>query len=415
MPLHLQVLVGAVLGIVVGLVLGEPAAALQPVADLFVQLLRMMVAPLIFVTLAFALIGSGRRGAGRIGARAVAYNLVTLGIALAIGIGLAVVLGPGRGVGAEAVQALGDGFAAPERAGEARSAMDILFGIVPSNVVGAFVEGDVLQILFLAIVFGLAVNAVGADRLGPLVEVLRAVHDLLYRLVHWVVRLAPFGVFAILAAVVGRSGLAILGTLAWYLVVTLIATVIHVAGVHGSLVRFVARQPLGNYLRALREPLPIAFAAVSTAAALPVSMTAVPRETGISERVAGFALPFGAAVGRDSSGIYQVVSVVAIAQLTGHALTGGDLGILWLTAVLSSLAVSGVPGASFVNLTILLDAMGLPVTLSALVFAVERPLDHLRTSGNLMGQFANAVVTGALSKEIGRSGGEPEAPAAGGS
>ena len=414
MPLHLQVLAGAVLGIVVGLVLGEPAAALEPVADLFVQLLRMMVAPLIFVTLAFALIGSGGRAAGRIGARAVAYNLVTLGIALAIGIGLAVLLGPGRGVGAEAAQALGDGFAAPERAGEAPSAMDILFGIVPSNVVGAFVEGQVLQILFLAIVFGLAVNAVGADRLRPLVEVLRAVHDLLYRVVHWVVRLAPFGVFAILAAVVGRSGLAILGTLAWYFVVTLIATVIHVTGVHAMLVRFVARQPLGNYLRALREPLPIAFASVSTAAALPVSMTSVPRETGISERVAGFALPFGAAVGRDSSGIYQVVSVVAIAQLTGHALTGGDLGILWLTAVLSSLAVAGVPGASFVNLTILLDAMGLPVALSALVFAMDRPLDHLRTSGNLMGQFANAVVTGALTKEIGQRRGEAEAPAAGG-
>ena len=400
MPLHLQVIIGFVGGLVTGLLVGEPATALQPVADLFVQLLRMIVAPLIFVTLALALIGSGGRAVGRIGARAVAYNLTTLGFALAVGIGAAVWLGPGRGVGAEAVQALGEGFAAPERAGEARTALDILLGIVPTNVVGAFVEGDVLQILFLAIVFGLAVNAVGSDRLRPLVEVLRAVHDLLYRVVGWVVRLAPFGVFAILAAVVGRSGMGILGTLAWYVVVTLIATLIQVFGVHLSMVRFVARQPLRRYFRALREPLPVAAASVSTAAALPVSMAAVPRETGISERVAGFTLPFGASVGRDSSGIYQVVSVVTIAQLAGHALGGGDLAVLWLTAVLSSLAVSGVPGASFVNLTILLDAMGLPVSLSALVFAVERPLDHLRTSGNLMGQFANAVVTGALTREI---------------
>ena len=168
MPLHLQVIIGFVGGLVTGLLVGEPATALQPVADLFVQLLRMIVAPLIFVTLALALIGSGGRAVGRIGARAVAYNLTTLGFALAVGIGAAVWLGPGRGVGAEAVQALGEGFAAPERAGEARTALDILLGIVPTNVVGAFVEGDVLQILFLAIVFGLAVNAVGSDRLRPL-------------------------------------------------------------------------------------------------------------------------------------------------------------------------------------------------------------------------------------------------------
>ena len=400
MPLHLQVLTGAVLGIVAGLVLDENAAVLQPMADLFVQLLRMLVAPLIFVTLSFALIGAEGRAAGSIGARAVAYNLSTLGIALAIGITFAVLLGPRRRAGAEAVQALGEGFAAPEHAGEPRSALDILFGIVPRNVVGAFVEGDVLQILFLAIVFGLAVNAVGRERLRPLVEVLRGAHDLLYRVVHWVVRLSPFGVFAILAAVVGRSGLDILGTLFWYFVAVLLATLVQVFGVHGSLIRFLARQRYRNYLRALREPLPIAFAALSTAAALPVSMAAVPRETGISERVAGFALPFGAAVGRDSSGIYQVVSVVCIAQLTGNALGAADLAILWFTAILSSLAVSAVPAASFVNLTILLDAMGLPVHLSALVFAMDRPLDHLRTSGNLMGQFANAVVTGALTREI---------------
>lgn len=406
-PLHLQVLIGAVLGIVAGLVLEENAAALQPVADLFVQLLRMLVAPLIFVTLSFALIGAEGRAAGRIGARAVAYNLATLGIALAVGITFGVLLGPGRGAGTAAVQSLGEGFAAPEHAGEPRSALDILFGIVPRNVVGAFVEGEVLQILFLAIVFGLAVNAVGRDRLRPVVEVLRGAHDLLYRVVHWVVRLSPFGVFAILAAVVGRSGLDILGTLAWYFVVVLLATLVQVFGVHGSLIRFLARQRYRDYLRALREPLPIAFAALSTAAALPVSMASVPRETRISERVAGFALPFGAAVGRDSSGIYQVVSVVCIAQLSGNALGVGDLGILWFTAILSSLAVSAVPAASFVNLTILLDAMGLPVHLSALVFAMDRPLDHLRTSGNLMGQFANAVVTGALTGEIRPVGGSP--------
>ena len=398
MPLHLLVTVGALGGILAGVLLGEWAGFLQPVADLFVRLLRMIVAPLVFVTLALALTRTGGRGVGTIGARAIAYNLGTLGAALAIGIGVAVWLGPGVGVD---LSALGGDEAALPEGGEPRSALDILVGIVPANVVGAFVQADMLQVLFLAIVFGVAVNALGRKRVAPLVQVVEALHDVLYRVVRWVVLLAPAGVFAILAAVVGVHGLGILGTLAWYVTVVLIATVIHVVGVHAALVVLVGRRPLRHLLRALREPLPIAFASVSTAAALPVSLAAVPKESGISERVAGFVLPLGAAAGRDSSGIYQVVSVLAIAQLVGEPIGAGALGVLWITAVLSSLAVSAVPAASFVNLTILLGAMGLPVELSALVFAVERPLDHLRTSGNLIGQISNAIFTGATTGEIG--------------
>lgn len=397
MPLPVQVVVGAAAGVLVGVLFGEQAVVLQPVADLFIRLLRMIIAPLIFVTLSLALTRTGGRGAGAIGVRAIAYNLGTLAVALALGIAAAVWLGPGRGVD---ISALGGADESGGTPGAARSVVDILVGIVPENVVGAFAEAEVLQILFLAIVFGIAVNVLGPERVKPLTDWLGAVNDVLYRVVHWVVLLAPIGVFAILAAVVGQSGLNILGTLAWYTTVCLIATVLHVFGVHAVLVRLWARQPIGKLFRALREPLPVAFASVSTAAALPVSMAAVPRETGISEKAAGFVLPFGAAAGRDSSGIYQVVSVVAIAQLVGRPLDGGELVILWLTAILSSLAVSGVPGASFVNLTILLGALGLPVTLSALVLAVERPLDHLRTSGNLFGQIANAIFTGATSGEI---------------
>lgn len=397
MPLHVQVVVGAAAGILAGMVFGEQAVVLQPLADLFIRLLRMIIAPLIFVTLALALTRTGGRGAGNIGGRAIAYNLGTLAVALALGIAIAVWLGPGRGVD---VSALGGADETGGVPGEARSVIDILVGIVPVNVVRAFADAEVLQVLFLAIVFGVAVNALGKERVKPLTDWLQALNDVLYRVVHWVVLLAPLGVFAILAAVVGQSGLNILGTLLWYAIVCLIASVVQVCGVHAVLLRFWARQPIRNLLRALREPLPVAFASVSTAAALPISMAAVPRETGISDKAAGFVLPFGAAAGRDSSGIYQVVSVVAIAQMVGRPLDGGELVLLWVTAILSSLAVSGVPAASFVNLTILLGALGLPVTLSALVLAVERPLDHLRTSGNLIGQIANAIFTGATSGEM---------------
>ena len=304
MPLHVQVVVGAAAGILAGVLFGEQAAVLQPLADLFIRLLRMIIAPLIFVTLMLALTRTGGKGAGHIGARAIAYNLGTLAVALALGIAAAVWLGPGAGVDVAALGGADESGGAP---GEARTVIEILVGIVPENVVAAFADAEVLQVLFLAILFGLAVNALGSERVAPLTAWLEAVNNVLYRVVHWVVLLAPLGVFAILAAVVGESGLNILGTLAWYATVCLIATVVHVGGVHAMLLRFWARQPIGNLLRALREPLPVAFASVSTAAALPVSMAAVPRETGISDKAAGFVLPFGAAAGPDTSGIYQVV------------------------------------------------------------------------------------------------------------
>ncbi len=402
-PLHVQVLVGAAAGILVGVVVGEPAALLQPVADLFVKLLRMIIAPMVFLTLSVAILGQGAGAMSGIGLRAVAYNLATLAVALGIGIGFGVALAPGAGMDAATREALQASGTAPAVAGETQSAFEILSGIVPGNVFSAFVEGNVLQILFLAILFGGAVRAVGPARLQGLVDVTQGLHDLVYRVVHWVVRLAPVGVFAILAAVVGASGLGILGALAWYVAVVFLATFAHVSLVHCGAVRLLAGQPLGRFFRALREPLPIAFASVSTAAALPVSMVSVPRETGISERAAGFVLPLGAAVGRDSSGIYQVVSVLCIAQLASQPLAGPELLILWGTAILTSLAVAGAPGASFVNLAILLEAVGLPVPLAALIFAVERPLDHLRTSGNLIGQFANAVFTGATGGEMRRA------------
>ncbi len=403
-PLHHQVLIGALAGVLVGVLAGESAGFLASVADLFVQLLRMLIAPMIFLTLSVAIIGQGAGSFSRIGLRAVGYNLVTLGIALAIGIGFGVALGPGEGLDEATRASLETGETIAAVAGEPQSPLEILTGIIPANIFRAFVEGNVLQILFLSILFGVAVRSVGTERLSGLVRVVRELHDLVYRVIHWVVRLAPIGVFAILAAVVGRSGLGILGALAWYVVVVFLATLVHVLLIHGGAVRLIAGQSLGNLFRALREPLPIAFASVSTAAALPVSMVSVPRETGISEGVVGFTLPFGAAVGKDSSGIYQVVSVLCIAQLLSTPLTGADLFVLWLTAILTSLAVTGVPGASFVNLTILLDAVGIPVTFAALIFAVERPLDHLRTSGNLIGQFSNAVFTGATSGEIGPPG-----------
>ena len=219
----------------------------------------------------------------------------------------------------------------------------------------------------------------------PLIDVLQAVNDVLYRIVHWVVRLAPAGVFAILAAVVGRSGLDILGDA---------ALVRHGLpdrhrGARGRGPRHAAaavgppaaREAAAGVARAAAHRLRLGL---DGGGASGVHGGGSARNRDLREGRRGSCCPSGAAAGRDSSGIYQVVSVVAIAQLVGRPLDMGELGLLWVTAILSSLAVSGVPAASFVNLTILLGALGLPVTLSALVLAVERPLDHLRTTGNLI-------------------------------
>lgn len=403
LKIHNQVAIGLVAGVLVGAYFGESASVLEPLGTFFVKLIRMVIVPLVASSLVMAIAGlRGRAALGRMGLRTFGFIAVSLFVALVIGIVVASLLRPGMMLPTDARASLLDGLEVPEvDPGAARpSLVDTLVGIVPDNPLRAALEGNVLQVLLISILVGLAASALPEDRRKPVVDLARSLAEIFVKLTGWILRLAPFGIFGLMAAVVGRSGLSVLWSLSAYVGVVLVALAIHIVAVYAVMLRLVAGQPISRFLEAAKPPLLIAFATCSTAAALPVSMSAMQKEMGLSSRVASFVLPVGAAIGRDGSAIYQAISVLFIAQVYGATLRGDDFATLIVIAMLSALAVAPVPAASFVNLTIILAALGLPLEGAALVFGVERPLDMARSTTNLLGHLVNASWVGAAEHEL---------------
>jgi Na+/H+-dicarboxylate symporter len=293
---------------------------------------------------------------------------------------------------AEARARLLEGQEVPQVDPAARpSLVDTLLAAVPDNPLRAAVEGNVLQVLLASLLFGLAASTLPEEKREPLVKIATSVAETLFQVTRWILHLAPFGVFGIMAAVVGRSGLSVLWILGAYVLVVLAALAVQIVLVYGSVLFIVARGRIGRFAAAAKPPYLIAFATCSTAAALPVSLKSMEAEMGVSPRVASFVLPLGAAIGRDGSAIYQAVTVLFVAQVYGVELGFPALATLLLTAMLAALAVASIPAAGFVNLAVLLTALGLPLEGAALVFGVERPLDMFRSSTNLLGQLVNAT------------------------
>lgn len=403
MKIHNQVAIGLVAGILVGAHFGEAASVLEPLGTFFIKLIRMVIVPLVASSLVMAIAGLRERAAlGRMGLRTFAFIVVSLFVALVIGIAVASLLPPGVMMSSDARASLLEGREVPDvdLSTPRPSLVDTLIDVVPDNPVRAAVEGNVLQVLLISILVGLAASALPENQRKPLVELARSLVAIFVKLTGWILRLAPFGIFGLMAAVVGRSGVSVLWSLAAYVGVVVLALAIHVVAVYGVMLRVVAGQSVSRFLEAAKPPLLIAFATCSTAAALPVSMSTMQTNMGLSSRVASFVLPVGAAIGRDGSAIYQAISVLFIAQVYGATLTTEDLGTLIVTAMLAALAVAPVPSASFVNLTIILAALGLPLEGAALVLGVERALDMARSSTNLLGHLVNASWVGAAEHEL---------------
>lgn len=413
MRIHTQVVIGLVLGTLAGVLLGPRAALFEPLGDLFLRLIRMVIVPLIAATLISAIAGiSGRRVLGRMGARALGFVMLSLAVALVGSIFIGSVLRPGAVLDSATRDALIRADTVPDVEPDAPrpTLSQTLIQIVPSNLVGSAVNGNVLQVLFVSLLVGLAAAALSDAKRKPLVDVATSLAEVMFKLVEWIMKLAPFGVFGILAGVVGRSGLSVLVSLAWYVGVVLLALALHIVLFYGFVLVGMSRASPSRFFKSAREPTLIAFATCSTAAALPVSIKSMRDHMGISSRVASFVLPLGASIGRDGSAMYQVISVLFVAQVYGKALGASDYTTLMVIAMLSSLAVAPVPAASFVNLTIILTALGLPLEGAAIVFGVERPLDMLRSSTNLIGQLVNATYVGSAEHEIADPGISPPAP-----
>ncbi len=394
--LHTQILIALILGAILGPLLGGFGTAIKPLGDAFINLLVMIVVPLVMASLIVGTASLGDlRKLGRIGVKTVSFYLVATALAVALGLLAAQTLNPGVGLD-EGVKArmLSDfaGVTAQqlERLGERPSIADLLVRIIPRNPFQAMVETNFLQIIFFAILFGVSLTILTEERRKPVLDFLNGVNDAMIVLVKLVMRVAPIGVFALIAAVAAQFGYGVLITLLKYVVITIGAMAVFTVTFYPVALRLSGMSPW-FFMKKYYEVFLFAFSTSSSNATLPVNLQVSEEDLGVSNEVASFVLPLGATVNMNGTAIYQGVSAVFIAQVFGISLGLSDLLTIVLTATLASIGAAGVPGIGMVTLTIVLTQLGVPLEGIALVVGVERILDMSRTAVNVTGDTVCAV------------------------
>jgi proton glutamate symport protein len=381
-----QIFIGLVAGIALGALWPDAAVAIRPLADLFLRMIKMIIAPLIFSTLVVGIAGTGDlRAVGRIGVKAIVWFELATTVALVIGLVLVNVLQPGAGVALTGA----DTSSVAAMVGQQQTGWDILLHMVPTSVVDAMAKGDILQVVVFSSFFGVALAAIG-PRGTPVVTFLDAVAQVMFRFTGYVMRFAPLGVMAAIAATVGGKGLGILLTLGKLVLTMYLGLAIFVVIVIGG-AALVSRVPFFAFVRAIREPFLIAFTTASSEAALPKALEVMER-FGVPKRIVSFVLPTGYSFNLDGSTLYLSVASIFVAQLAGIHLSIGQQLLMMLTLMVTSKGVAGVPRAALVILAAMLTTFHLPLEGAAILLGIDQLLDMGRTAVNVMGNCLATVV-----------------------
>jgi Na+/H+-dicarboxylate symporter len=394
--LHTKILIGLILGAISGPALGQWAVHLEPLGQAFIRLLIMIVIPLVMASL---IIGTASLGdlkkLGRIGIKTVGYYLVATALAVALGLVVATAFSPGAGLDPDVQTDLLQAYSGTNQEQlssmqEAPGLQDILFNIIPRNPFASMANMDMLQIIFFALFFGIALTVLTEERRQPVIGVLESVNDAMVAMVEMIMKVAYWGVFILIAAVAGRFGYVVLLSLLKYVLVAIGTMILFSLTFYPITLRLSGMGPVFFYKR-FYEVIVTAFSTSSSNAALPINLKVTEEDLGVSRGVASFVLPLGATVNMNGTGIYHGVSTMFIAQVYGIDLGISGLVTVVITATLASIGAAGVPGIGFITLTIVLQALGIPLEGLAMILGVERILDMTRTAVNVTGDSAAAV------------------------
>jgi proton glutamate symport protein len=394
--LTLQIMIGLVVGGIIGWIRPDWGNAVYFLRDIFLNLIKSIIAPLVFSTLVVGIAGGGDlRKVGRMGVKALIYFEVVTTAALFIGLAVVNFTKPGAGVvlaatNTEIVQKIGEAHP--------KTLIETVVHAFPASVIESMVRGDVLQIVAFAVLFGMAVSAVG-EKGKPIVRAMESLSQVMFKFTNYVMMFAPIGVGAAMAHTVGTQGLSVLLNLGNLILSLYLGLVIFVVLIFGLAI-LLCRVPLRQFVRAVREPAAIAFATTSSESALPKAMQAMER-FGVPKRIVGFVMPTGYSFNLDGSTLYLAMASVFVAQ-AAETTTGSHMGIgqqivMMLTLMLSSKGVAAVPRASLVILLATLNTF-LPAGLGpigvAVIFGVDELMDMGRTCVNLIGNCLATIVVG---------------------
>lgn len=382
-----QIFIGLAIGIVIGYVWPSVGVGIKPLADAFLKMIKMIIAPLLFATLVVGIAGTGDiKSMGRIGLKAIIYFEVATTIALFWGLALVNWFQPGSGLD---VPIGGDTAALSAMAQNQQSAWDIFLHLFPTSVFEAMAKNDILQLVVFSSFFGVALAAIG-EKGKPVLEFFDSVAQVMFKFTGYVMAFAPIGVMAAIAATVGDKGFGILYTLGKLVLLMYGGLFVFVLVVIGG-VSYLVRVPFLKFVSAVREPFLIAFTTASSEAALPKALQIMER-FGAPKNIVGFVLPTGYSFNLDGTTLYLSLASVFVAQLAGLDLTFGQQLVMMLTLMLTSKGVAGVPRAALVVLTATLTQFGLPLEGAAILLGIDQIMDMGRTAVNVMGNCISTVV-----------------------
>jgi len=393
LKIHTQIIIAIVLGLVAGIIFGEKTAHIKILGDLFIRLLKVIIIPLIIASMVAGIVSLGDiKKLGRIGLKTFLYYMATTALAVGIGLILVNLINPGVGIniGAEAAADLS------ER--EAPTIISILTDILPENLFDAMAKDKVLSIIFFSILLGIAISSIG-EKGKSLAILFEAFNAVMMKITGWIMRLAPIGIFALMAYTIGTMGLSVLRPLLLYMVTVILGLLIHALVILPTLLIIFGKLSPVKLFKDVFSAIATAFSTASSAATLPITMDCLQENTGVSNKITSFVLPLGATINMDGTALYEAVAAMFIAQAYGIEMGIWQQLVIMLTATLASIGAAAIPGAGLITMVIVLKAVNLPIEGIAMILAVDRLLDMLRTAVNVWGDTCGAVVVANLEAE----------------
>lgn len=396
-PLTVKILIGLLVGVVVGLIMNVAGLVdiannwIKPFGTLFLNLIKMIIVPLVFGSLVMGACGLGDiKKVGRIGGKTIVYFLCTTAFAVIIGlvIGKLFNVGAGMTLPADAVY----------EGKEATGFVDTLLNIIPTNPFKALVEGNMLQVIAFALFVGVGIAVVG-EKAENFKKGMEGFTEVMYAIIGGVMKLAPYAVFCLIIPVVASQGASVLGPLAMLIVAVYVACILHAVLTYSTTVKLLGKMSPIKFFKLAAPASIFAFTTASSSATLPFSMECS-KKMGVSPDVRSFVLPLGATINMDGTAAFQGICALFVAAVYGIDLTLGQMVTIILSATLASIGTAGVPGAGTVMLGMVLTTVGLPLDAVAIIMGVERILDMARTSVNVTGDMACAVVVAQSEHEL---------------
>lgn len=383
------IFIGIILGILAGWLVGKPIIPIaEPLGEIFLRLLKMIIVPLIVSSITAGVLGVGdTRNLGRLGGKTILYYMSTSAFAIILGLILVNIFRPGEGLELALSQA-------PDLSETDASAVwKIFYRLIPVNPVKAMVEGEMLGVIFFSILFGVFVTRLPDKGQNFFTNFFNNFFEVMMKMTKFVINFAPVGIFGLIAKIVAETGFSAFGSLLKFFLVVFVALLLHATVILPLLLRLIGRirHPF-RHAKAMTEALLTGFSTASSNATLPMTMKCVEEKSGVSNKISSFVLPLGATINMDGTALYECVVAMFIAQVYGIELSFFQQGVILFTALLTSIGVAGVPMASLVALAIIFKTVGLPLEGIGLVMVTDRVLDMCRTTVNIWSDSCGAVV-----------------------